>query len=253
MEKPSTKLTQFITDILTMPIWIKQTLYVYLKYKLEEEITDAYLNNVAIEDIFQLHKAELTYNGKKEFEQRTLKLDEKCYTFMQDSINGLTIVEIAVKNYWKLQEMAEIFTNCLDKELIKKTASEKIIEMVRYISGETRLGEYFVRTGRISIEQLQEVLTQQEKIEKATGEKVGVATILVNLEYIREEEVKALIRFKEESRRRFILKSSKYTSEEIEGETESELMRIKLLNERILKENKILKDQLRKILNLPKS
>ena len=59
------KFSKFITDLLLLPIWIKQLIYVYLRTKLEEELTPQYLASYDIEDIFQLHRSILTYKGKK--------------------------------------------------------------------------------------------------------------------------------------------------------------------------------------------
>ena len=99
--------------------------------------------------------------------------------------------------------MSVIFIDCLEKELIAMPASFKMVEIIRYISGKTRIGEYFLRTNQISAEQLQTALEQQEKIKNATGEKVGTATVLVNLGFVQESEIKAILRYKEESRKRF--------------------------------------------------
>ena len=126
--------------------------------------------------------------------------------------------------------------------------SVKMIEMVRYLSGKTRIGEYFLRIGQISQDQLSSILEQQEKIKRATNEQVGTATILVNMGYIPESAVKAVLRYKEESRKRFMVENISSTNSKLQADDES--ASIKATNERLLKENKILKLQLRKLLNL---
>jgi len=135
----------------------------------------------------------------------------------------------------------------IKKELIAMPASTKMVELVRYMSGKTRIGEYFLRTNQISLEELETVLEQQEKIKKATNEQVGSATVLVNMGFVPEGEIKAVLRYKEESRKRFTMDA--LISDGNIGTLE-DASSLKSTNERLLKENKILKLQLRKLLNL---
>ncbi len=242
-----TKFSKFISDLLMMPIWIKQLMFVYLRYKLEEELTPQYLNSYEIEDIFQLHKSVLTYKGKKELETQSANISPKHYIFLQDSLDGLTIAELTIKNGWNLFEVSNYFIDCLDKEFIAMPQSLKMVEMVRYMSGKIRIGEYFLRTGQITLEQLEMVLEQQEKIKKATNEQVGAATVLVNMGFVPESEIKAVLRYKEESRKRFVMEDFNMLDDVDSSEDAGSL---KAANERLLKENKILKLQLRKLLNL---
>ena len=246
-EVQASKFSKFMSDLLLLPIWIKQLMYVYLRYKLEEELTPQYLNSYEIEDIFQLHKAVLTYKGKKELEIKSLGFPANHYIFLKDSLDGLTIAELTIKNNWNLFEVSNAFIDCLDKELIAMPSSVKMVELVRYMSGRTRIGEYFLRTGQITMEDLETVLAQQEKIKKATNEQVGSATVLVNMGFVPESEIKAVLRYKEESRKRFLMESLN-PNEAVGAEDDS--VSLKATNERLLKENKILKLQLRKLLNL---
>lgn len=241
------KFSKFISDLLLLPIWIKQLLYVYLRYKLEEELTPQYLNSYEIEDIFQLHKSILTYKGKKELETKSLDLSNNHYIFLQDSLEGMTIAELTIKNNWNLFEVSNIFIDCLDKEFIAMPSSIKMVELVRYMSGKTRIGEYFLRTGQLSLEDLETVLEQQEKIKKATNEQVGSATVLVNMGFVPESEIKAVLRYKEESRKRFVIED--FNPNECLN-SQDDAASLKATNEKLLKENKILKLQLRKLLNL---
>jgi len=245
-ELTENKFSTFMSNLLMMPIWIKQLLYVYLRYRLEEELTPQYLNSYELEDIFQLHKAVLTYKGKKELEGKISGLHTNYYAFLQDSVDGLSIAELTIKNNWNLFEVSNIFIECLEKEFIANPSSNKMIEIVRYMAGKTRIGEYFLRTNQITVEQLENVLSQQERIKQATGEQVGTATVLVNMGFVPESEIKAILRYKEESRKRFILDGF-VTSEMSVGE---DVASLKTTNDRLLKENKLLKLQLRKLLNL---
>ena len=101
-EVQASKFSKFMSDLLLLPIWIKQLMYVYLRYKLEEELTPQYLNSYEIDDIFQLHKAILTYKGKKELETKIMSLTDNHYVFLQDSLDSMTIAEITIKNNWNL-------------------------------------------------------------------------------------------------------------------------------------------------------
>ena len=240
------KFSSFMANLLMMPIWIKQLLYVYLRYRLEEELTPQYLNSYELDDIFQLHKPLLTYKGKKELETKVSGFHSNYYIFLQDSADGLTVAELTIKNNWNLFEVSNIFIDCLEKEFIANPSSNKMIEIVRYMAGKTRVGEYFLRTNQITMEQLENVLSQQEKIKQATGEQVGAATVLVNMGFVPESEIKAILRYKEESRKRFLFDNFVVSDMSVGEDTAS----LKATNDRLLKENKLLKLQLRKLLNL---
>jgi len=244
-QNTTNRFSRFVSDLLVLPIWIKQLLYIYLKYVLEDELTPQYLSMYDIEDIFQLHKCSLTYKGKKELETKSMNFKDDYYKFLKDSLDGLTIAETTIKNAWNLFEVANSFVISIENEHIAIPQSLKLVELARYISGKTRIGEYFLRTNQISVQQLENALEQQEKIKRATNEQVGTATVLVNMGFVNESEIKAVLRYKEESRKRFLF-SDIGLSDTIISEDAAVL---KETNEKLLKENNLLKTQIRKMLN----
>ena len=66
------------------------------------------------------------------------------------------------------------------------------------MSGKIRLGEYFVKTNRINIEQLDEALRNQKQTEEAFGDRPGLAEILVNLNFLSKNDTEGILLLKED-------------------------------------------------------
>jgi len=244
------KFTGFISKIFELPLWIKQVIYLKLKGHLEKSGTKYYLDIMTEDNIFQLYKPQLTFRGRKELETHSKGLDPNLYKFLASLDSNKNIIEITISNFWTLEECAKYFTDALDEEFILKPECNIINGMAYYLSGKIRLGEYFTRIGKINIHQLDEALRAQKQIQETTGDKLGIAGIMMNLGLVSEEDIQSILLIKEESKKRFLLtisidsfqqKSS--SSEEGLGEMQKELARLK-------NENKLLKEQLRKILNI---
>ena len=66
--------------------------------------------------------------------------------------------------------------------------------------------------------------------------------------FVPESEIKAVLRYKEESRKRFSMDGIMSLAADMDAGEDGAAL--KITNERLIKENKILKLQLRKLLNL---
>ena len=119
--------------------------------------------------------------------------------------------------------------------------------MAGFIAGKYRTGEYFIRAGKMTIEQLDEVLNKQQEMNEA-GKHVFIAELMVQMGYVRETDVKSIIFMKEEAGKRFSL-----NPEEVPNMTlEKENYDIRVENARLKEENELLKQKLNAILTFIK-
>jgi hypothetical protein len=248
--KNNNKYLNFSSNILNMPLWIKEVLYLQLKKDLDALIPEDFWNDLENHEIFQLVISKLTYKGEKELENREKQYLPQVYKFLDEINKGYKIIEILINNFWTLEECAKYYTDCLKEELISKPSSTKIIRLAQFLAGQIRIGEYFVRIEKISIDELDEALKHQTHLLETTGERIGIATILTDKGVILEKEAKALLKIKEESKKRFIF-NLKLDSFQSNTETsDNDIIKLQEQNSKLLQENKVLKEQLRKILNI---
>lgn len=237
----------FINRIFSFPLWVKEILYLQLKENLEATLVDSDIN-AQYDDVYQFYIPQISFKGKKEFSDREHSHDINTYKFLEGVSQGLSIIEITLNNFWTLEEISKIFTDCIEREYIAIPSSNIVIVTSFYLSSKIRLGEYFKRLGKISLEQLDQALRKQKETQDA-GQKLGIATILIQLGYISEQDTKNLLVIKEESRKRFIFTMDVNTSSMSETEDVSSLQQsIKQLTN----ENQYLKSKLREIYNQEK-
>lgn len=197
--------SSFLTKILDMPLWVKEILYVELKKNVEEYsfLLDE-TGHIDKESLYQYYVPSLTYAGKKELTTHSEGHAENVYNFLECANEGLSAIEITISNYWALEEAASINVFCLEKQYVTPPSSLLAKTMLVYLSGKIRLGEYFKRLGKIDVVQLENALRRQKELE-AQGQKVGIATIMINMGYITEEDSKLVLHIKDECKKRFVL------------------------------------------------
>ena len=195
------KFKEFIKEILDLPVWIKQIVYIELKEQLESSQIHSCMNLTKREDCLQLYIPKLTYTGKKELETKAKQLPQELYNFLECAYQNISIIEIAIKNNWNLCECSGYFLQALNEELVLPPTSPVIKGTALYMSGEIRLGEYFVKIGKINIEQINEALKTQKKLEEELGDRPGLAEILVNLNFVSKADTEGILLLKEDCKK----------------------------------------------------
>lgn len=155
-------------------------------------------------DIFSTFIPTLTFKGKTELTEHKCGLDNNIYNFLQGCANEYSMLEISVNTFLSMEEVAKYYELCLEQNFIKVPDSKEIHAMAGFIAGKFRTGEYFKQKGAISVDQLQKaILANRDAQEAGTPKKFG--QILIELGYITEDDIKALVILKEEAKKRFIL------------------------------------------------
>ena len=193
----------FLNKVFNVPFWIKQFMYL----KLAEEMKDK-----ACEDFLREHKDDIlatfvpiiTFKGKTELSQRQCGLDNNIYNFLQCCLNEYCMLEISINTFLSMEEIAKYYELCLEQNFIKKPDSLEIHAMAGYISGKFRTGEYFKQKGIINVDQLQKaILTHRDSQQSSNPKRFG--EVMVELGFVTEDDLKAVLILKEESKKRFIL------------------------------------------------
>ena len=187
-----------IKEIFSLPVWIKQIIYLELKEEFESSELKNYFNFVTKDTCFQLYIPKLTYAGRKEIEKRTGKFNKEVYDLLESAVQQLSIIETAISNNWNFYECSKYFLEATDKELILKPTPPFIRGTALYMSGRIRLGEYFVKINKINMEQLNEALKRQKYIEDSLGDRPGLADIMIDLGFLTKEDTEGILFLKKD-------------------------------------------------------
>lgn len=193
----------FLDKLLSFPLWIKQIIYFKLYQNLKASLSDEFILTDE-KNMFQIYVPTLSFLGKTELEERKKGLDSDVYTFLEGVDSKLNILELAMNNFWTIEEVAKNFITCLDQDLLKMPESIYVYATAGLISGKFRTGEYFKRVGRINVNQLEYTIIKQKEY-AATSTPKKMAELLIEFGYLTEKECKSLLMIKEESKKRFIL------------------------------------------------
>ena len=232
----------YMEKLLAFPLWIKQTIFLNLSNDLNTYLSNEFLD-VEEGELFHVYKPALSDLGQNELLTKENKFDESIYSFMNCCSKGMSLIEIAIENNFTMEEVAKAFTFCKTSGFFSKEVPNLVSAIAGFIAGKYRTGEYFIRAGKMTIEQLDEVLNKQQEI-NASGKHVFIAELMVQLGFVRDIDVKSIIFMKEEAGKRFSLNPDEMPSYSLEKESYD----IRVENERLKEENEILKQKMDAIL-----
>lgn len=232
----------YMEKLLSFPLWIKQTVFLNLSNDLGKYLSDEFMN-VGEGELFHIYKPALSDRGQNELLTKESKYDESIYSFMNCCSKGMSLIEIAIENNFTMEEVAKAFTFCKTSGFFSKEVPNLVSAIAGFIAGKYRTGEYFIRAGKMTIEQLDEVLNKQQEI-NSSGKHVFIAELMVQLGFVRELDVKSIIFMKEEAGKRFSLNPQEIPDISLEKENYD----IRIENARLKEENEILRQKMDAIL-----
>lgn len=236
----------FMEKLLAFPLWIKQTIFLGLSKDLTNYLSNEFLD-VEEGELFHVYKPELSELGQSELLTKESKFDESIYSFLGCCSKGMSLIEIAIENNFTMEEVSKVFTFCKTSGFFSKDVPKLVAAIAGFIAGKYRTGEYFIRAGKMTIEQLDEVLTKQQEINES-GKHVFIAELMVQMGFVRELDVKSIIFMKEEAGKRFSLNAEEVPSIAMERENYD----IRVENTRLKEENEILKQKMDALLTFIK-
>lgn len=244
----------FLNKLFEFPLWVKQVIYLQLYKNLAAFLSEDFIQTKE-EDVFHIHVPILSFLGRTEVTDRKNRCEENIYTFLENATEGLNILEISMNNFWTLEEVAKCYIYCLEQNFLKAPESQIIPAMAGFMAGKYRTGEYFKRTGKIDVDQLERTIVKQKEF-AAQGNPLKMAEVMIELGYITEKDCSSLLMIKEEAKKRFILDSSVIPKEvlapmPIDAAPSASAVDIQPYKDEIAKlteQNTKLKEQLAKIL-----
>ena len=236
----------YMEKILAFPLWIKQTIFLNLSNDLTNYLSNEFLD-VQEGELFHVYKPALSELGQNELLTKESKFDESIYSFMNCCSKGMSLIEIAIENSFTMEEVAKAFTFCKTSGFFSKEVPNLVSAIAGFIAGKYRTGEYFIRAGKMTIEQLDQVLNKQQEINES-GKHVFIAELMVQMGFVRELDVKSIIFMKEEAGKRFSLNPDDVPSLALEKESYD----IRVENTKLKEENEILRQKLDIILTFIK-
>lgn len=197
----------FVDKVLDFPFWVKEVLFIKLREDFEAQSVSESDLHTPLEESYQLYTPLITLIGQAELEQRGNSEDEMVYRFLQGVAEGCSIAEITIKNFWTLADTARINIHSIQREYVSKPSSPKVLATALYACGRIKLGDYFRRIGRITVDDIDEALRRQKEM-RAQGKNMQFADILVMMGLLTKEETNAIIYIKDECKKRFIFNAN---------------------------------------------
>jgi hypothetical protein len=234
-------LNSFIEKLVEFPLWMKQVIFLRLYSDLKTLLSADFIN-FNEEEVFHLYVPVMSYVGKAELEERVKGLDTNMYNFLGCLDDEMTIMEIALNNFWTLEEVAKYFVFAMEQDFLKAPIPLTIATMAGFMAGKYRTGEYFKRIGKINVDQLELTIRRQKEL-KEQGQKAMIAEVMIELGFITEKDTKSLLIIKNEAQKRFILDTSIIPA----GVTTNDSKYLAQIDA-LKKQNLVLKAQLNKLL-----
>ena len=228
----------FMEKLLAFPLWVKQTIFMDLSKDLTKYLSSEFLD-VEEGELFHIYKPDLSERGKNELLTKENKFDESIYSFLNCCSKGMSLIEIAIENNFTMEEVSKAFTFCKTSGFFSKDVPNLVSAIAGFIAGKYRTGEYFIRAGKMTIEQLDEVLNKQQEMKDA-GKHVFIAELMVQMGFVRDLDVKSIIFMKEEAGKRFSLNANEIPSLSMEREAYD----IRVENTKLKEDNEILKQKI---------
>lgn len=231
-------LTQFLNKISGFPGWIKEIIYVKLSEDIDRDNKLAYT--------FATYKPVLTYKGRCELDFKKSGFDTNIYNILEASDNDCSISEITLNTYLSMEELAGYFLFCVDEGYFELPDNSQILNIAGFLAGKYRTGEFFVKDGLISENELDNAVKTQEQDQKS--KKFG--QYLVDLGLISQKQLDTVLYIKEEAKKRFILDHNEVPK--INQEYTSNIDNYKKQIEELKLENSRLKKRLEQLLTMVK-
>ncbi|MEW5819455.1 MAG: hypothetical protein AB1782_04635 [Cyanobacteriota bacterium] len=193
-----------LDKIYELPLWVKQAIYAELKEHIQSRSPICALDTISKHNLIQLYTPFITQAGIKVLSKDDTsliidksKITNEVISLLTNAKNKLRIIDICQKNTWTLSQACKTITDCIDLNLIEPIASNSLSSTIYFIAGKIRIGEFLVRTGKISVEQLDMALYSQKYTEDSMGERIYLAQILLNLGYISPRDYENIIFLKD--------------------------------------------------------
>jgi hypothetical protein len=186
---------QLRSHLMSLPLWVKQVIYLELYSELSAFFTTDSLTRLTVDDSLAFYQPKLTPHGEKVLVETQDDLGQLLLFAKQH----FTMMDVCLRNSWSLEKACILFMQAYDQQWVERPNSVKAFATVEYLGNRIRLGDYLVRMERITLQQLDQALRTQQYIKEALHEHTGLANILINLGYITRQDTEGILFLKQES------------------------------------------------------
>ena len=193
----------FTEKLLSFPLSLKQIIFSILYEDLKNTFTETVIFEPE-EDNFYTTRPQLTIKGIEELNNRNMGFDQNLYSFLECCQSNLSLMEISINKFFTIEEVAKYLIFAVEQGCVEKDFSQKVNAMAGFLAGKYRIGEYFLHNGKISDEQISEIIDMQKNLVQ-TGVHIMFAELLLKKGYIEEKDIRSIFMLKAEATKRFFI------------------------------------------------
>jgi hypothetical protein len=205
LERSKTKVDKLINQLLKQPTWFKSYIYFTLRNDLKKTYDIEFLNSRDENNLVHNYVPSPSASGRTLIQRKfnkaviSFELDDYQIKFLKQVGYNKKLIDICNENNWSLADGARLLVEVIEKGYIESIEITSIANQIYYLAGKIRLGEYLLRTNKISLDQIDRALSTQRDIVKNMGQNVKIGDLLVNLGFINEGDKSDIIQLKENS------------------------------------------------------
>ena len=186
-------------ELMSLPLWVKLSLFLDLKSELSHYLSGTSLENLGTEEPIALYTPRLTVDGENFL--KTAPSDSMMKPLLSDCKMNLSTLDLCLRHHLSLADFCEQILRAIDQRWVVSPQSTKTCASLEYLAGRIRIGEYLVKAGFIRPEQLDQALRAQKYIDEAMDDHTKLANILINLGYITRKDSETILFLKAESQK----------------------------------------------------
>lgn len=198
---------KIVNRILSLPTWVKQYVYIELRKDLRKFADLKNLDAKNGEDMIQLYVPTPTAYGHAAIRGKSTlpyslnlnNVTEDQLSFLRSTGINRRVIDICNEQQWSLMKCSKVFLSCIEGNLVEPIENTSVSNVLYFLAGKIRLGEYLLRMNKISLNQIDRALYTQKQIADQVGEKTKIGDLLVNLGYIEEVDKDEILSLKENS------------------------------------------------------
>ena len=185
-----------------LPLLTKQSLYVLLRRSLESRLSPHTLEKMDADNLLQFWLPQLTHIGMQTIQQLndTNQTSHPLYRLLRCAKAKQNVSQICIYNGWTLYQGCMLLQQACEKEWLIPSPSNLVMSAVHFITDQVRLGEFLLRLGKVTAEQLDQALKTQQYAWEVMGQRSAIGNILMNLGYVTRNDIEGILLLKQESK-----------------------------------------------------
>lgn len=211
----SSVLESLLNQLETFPLWMKHVVFTEVADSLLLKMDKNTLFNSTQEENLSFWVPHLSRQGEELLQRQTSpgaaseagELHPLSRRLLLLAQQGYKAAYITLVMNLSLEQFCRLTLDAIKRQWIDLPEQTSVFATIRYLAGETRLGEYLVQIGKITPEQLVQSVKTQQYILSAVGEKTPMGDVLVHLGFVPSQEVAWILFLKEESMRVYVAPS----------------------------------------------